>query len=256
MLMQTKYFVLLTQQREIVKQLRIRNWDKWQSYRRDRGQPPWIKVHRVIMRDLNWVSLSNAQRGQLLAIWLLAADNDGVIPASAPLLKQLCHMDHEPELEVLIDQGFVCPDAIVTPSWRQVDFLETETETETEAEADSTVAARPDVGAAPQFEELKLIFPRRAGSQPWHDAKKAINARIREGHTWDEILAGAKRYAAFCRATGKEHSEHVMQAKRFCGPAKPFLESFDLPATTADNRLAANLSAAEKFKARTGGGTV
>ncbi|KKL61244.1 hypothetical protein LCGC14_2197270, partial [marine sediment metagenome] len=62
----------------MTKKLRIRNWDKWQSYRRDRGQPPWIKVHRSLMRDMNWVSLSDAQRGQLVAIWMLAADQDGV----------------------------------------------------------------------------------------------------------------------------------------------------------------------------------
>ena len=234
--------------------LRIRNWDKWQSYRRDRGQPPWIKVHRSLMRDMNWVSLSDAQRGQLVAIWMLAADQDGAVPADPAMIKKLCHMDCEPELDFFIDQGFICRDANMTSPWRQVDFLEKRRiEAEAETEENSTVAARPNAADAPQFEELQIIFPRRAGSQPWHDAKKAINARIREGHTWEEILAGAKRYAAFCRATGKEHSEHVMQAKRFCGPAKPFLESFDLPATAAENRLAANLSAAEKFKIRTGG---
>lgn len=198
--------------------------------------------------------MSDAQRGQLIAIWMLAADDKGTIPASPAVIKKLCHMDCEPELDFFIDHGFICPDVNMTSSWRQRDLLEETRPEEIRSEENSTVAKRPDAGSAPQFAELQLIFPRRAGSQPWHDAKKAINARIREGHTWDEILAGAKRYAAFCRATGKEHSEHVMQAKRFCGPAKPFLEPFDLPATAAETRLAANLSAAEKFKIRTGGG--
>ena len=35
----------------------ITNWRRWQTYRSDRGQPPWIKVHfeiRVLLRE--WVS--------------------------------------------------------------------------------------------------------------------------------------------------------------------------------------------------------
>ena len=69
--------------------LKIRNWERWQSYRADRGQPPWIKLHRNIMRNPDWVGLTDAQRGQLVAIWLLAADRDGVILASPQMLKKL-----------------------------------------------------------------------------------------------------------------------------------------------------------------------
>lgn len=30
--------------------LHVHDWDEHQSYRRDRGQPPWIKVHRANQR--------------------------------------------------------------------------------------------------------------------------------------------------------------------------------------------------------------
>ena len=59
------------------------NWDKWQTYRKDRGQPPWIKIHRRLMRNPEWVSLTDAERGQLVSMWLLAADHDGVKLASS-----------------------------------------------------------------------------------------------------------------------------------------------------------------------------
>jgi hypothetical protein len=104
--------------------LQIHNWDKWQSYRSDRGQPPWIKIHRECMRHVEWVGLTDAQRGQLVGIWLLAADHNGVIPASPSIIKKLCHMDTEPDLNLFISQGFIdAPhDGVIMASeCRQVD---------------------------------------------------------------------------------------------------------------------------------------
>lgn len=95
--------------------LTIRNWDKWQTYRKDRGQPPWIKLHRCVMRDPQWVSLTDAERGQLVAIWLLAADHDGVIPASPELIQKLCYMNKQPDLNKFTDLGFI------VDGWRQCD---------------------------------------------------------------------------------------------------------------------------------------
>lgn len=123
--------------------LRIRNWKKWQSYRSDRGQPPWIKLHRALMRDPDWVDLSDAHRGQLVAIWLLAADRDGIVPEDPTVIQKLCYMDSKPDLEVLIEHGFIEKrrqrDANVTPTRRQRDAPEErrgeeEEEEETETE--------------------------------------------------------------------------------------------------------------------------
>ena len=55
---------------------KCKEWEKWQSYRSDRGQPPWIKIHRRIMRNHDWADMTDAQRGQLVSIWLLAADKN------------------------------------------------------------------------------------------------------------------------------------------------------------------------------------
>ena len=122
------------------KELSIRNWEKWQSYRSDRGQPPWIKLHRSLMRNVEWVTLNDAQRGQLVAMWLLAADQNGTIPASPAVLRKLCHMDSEPDLQLFESLGFIETrrqrDANLTPSRRQHDRPETEEETEKEEEED------------------------------------------------------------------------------------------------------------------------
>lgn len=97
--------------------LQIRNWGKWQSYRKDRGQPPWIKIHRCVMRNPEWVLLSDAERGQLVSIWLLAADRDGEIPSRPEIIKKLCYMESEPDLDKFKELGFI-DDNLASP-WRQ-----------------------------------------------------------------------------------------------------------------------------------------
>jgi len=110
--------------------LYIHNWQKWQSYRGDRGQPPWIKLHRCLLRERKWIYLSDQQRCHLLSIWLLAADEEGCIPNDAKFIKRACCLESEPDLKFFVDNGFL--DATATPPRRQLDFPEAETETETE----------------------------------------------------------------------------------------------------------------------------
>lgn len=87
--------------------LHIRNWNRWQSYRKGRGQPPWIKLHRRVMRNPDWVELSDAQRGQLVAMWLLAADRAGEIPEDPAVIRKLCYLDNEPDLNAFIEKGWI-----------------------------------------------------------------------------------------------------------------------------------------------------
>ena len=83
-------------------------------------------------------------------------------------------------------------------------------------------AARP---AGPfDLEAFKAVYPKRNGSQPWSRAVKAANARIKEGEPLDAMIEGAKRYAAHCETTGKTGTEFVMQAARFLGPDRHYLE--------------------------------
>ncbi len=149
--------------------IRVRNWEKWQSYRRDRGQPPWIKVHREVMRNPQWVALTDAQRGQLVAMWLLAADRDGYLPSSPSLIRKLCYMDSDPDLEVFVQHGFIEPGANVTSQRRQDDGGMTLARTrsrEAEAEAEEkqrTTRARKKKRAivySPEFSEVWAIHPR------------------------------------------------------------------------------------------------
>jgi hypothetical protein len=92
-------------------------------------------------------------------------------------------------------------------------------------------SARQGSQALPDgFEIFWTAYPKRAGNNPKDKAAQAYKARVAEGHTPAEILDGAGRYAAFCRQTGKEGTEFVMQAKTFLGPSKGFAQDWVGPA--------------------------
>lgn len=127
--------------------MRVHDWDQWQSYRKDRGQPPWIKVHRCLMRDVKWVSLGSHERGDLVSLWLLAADNNGVIPDDPKLLQRLCYLDHPPNINKFLELGLLESDgqprdANVTPPRRQCDVPEVEAEVEAEVEVEKEVRGK------------------------------------------------------------------------------------------------------------------
>lgn len=96
------------------------------------------------------------------------------------------------------------------------------------------------------FAEFRNAYPQRAGSQRWRDAERAANSRVSEGHVPREMIDGATRYAAFCRAQGKLKTEFVLQAATFLGPNKQFLEPWTLPETQAS--VAAELRNAAELR--------
>lgn len=103
--------------------------------------------------------------------------------------------------------------------------------------------------------DFKLAYPSRAGDQGWRRAQRAVHARTSEGHTPSEFIAGAKRYAAFCEATGKTGTEYVKQACTFLGPDKHFLLPWDVPPTKAEQRLGTNIDGAREWLAQSGDST-
>lgn len=79
-------------------------------------------------------------------------------------------------------------------------------------------------GEPPEWALIRSEYPKRQGDHRWPKALTHANARLREGHSWDEMLAGAKRYAAYVRAEGSEGTKYVKQAATFFGTDKAFLE--------------------------------
>jgi hypothetical protein len=152
--------------------IKIRNWDRWQSYRNDRGQPPWIKLWRGLLRNPDFLLLTDAQRGQLMCLWILAADHNGVINMTADEIVRVCGMSSALDLNVLKDRRFIefgvtaasrrrQADATVAPERRHGDASESESEAEAEyCGATSGQVASPTV----------VMMPVKEGQEPITDA--------------------------------------------------------------------------------------
>lgn len=133
---------------------------------------------------------------------------------------------------------------------RHTSYSDAESYTNTDSDKNPTARKNAPTDD-PQFLDFKLAYPTRAGDQGWRKALRAANARLQEGHAWEEMIAGAKRYAEYIRSTGNEGTEYVKQAASFLGPDKPFTNPWKSPNTKADNRLTSNLTAAQEFMRRT-----
>ena len=117
--------------------LRIRNWEKFQHYKE--RNPPWIKLHRELLRDYQFECLQDASKLHLILIWLLASQLENKIPNDEQWIRKQIGVKSRIDLKSLLDAGFLeCEHVASTllADCKQVAIPETEAETETEAEAD------------------------------------------------------------------------------------------------------------------------
>jgi 5-methylcytosine-specific restriction endonuclease McrA len=69
-----------------------KNWNEFQHYK-DRS-PPWIKLHRGLLDNMEYHRLSPEAAKYLPLIWLIASERDGQVPAGAELAFRL-HIEEE-----------------------------------------------------------------------------------------------------------------------------------------------------------------
>ncbi len=121
-----------------MKYLYVNDWDEHQTYRRDRKAPPWIKVHRSLRSSAKWAALTDAEKGQLVSIWIAAADHDGHIPDDTNVLQRMCQLDKKPDLNKFKGLGLLSAsngrqhDAKLASIGCQSDAPEAEAEAEAE----------------------------------------------------------------------------------------------------------------------------
>ena len=115
--------------------IRIKDWSKFQHFK-DR-RPPWVKLYRDLLDDMEWHELDPAAAKALVMLWLIASEYDGDLPDIRKLAFRL-RMD-EPSCKSLICQlsHWLEDDDNAAISERyQGDGLEGETEVETETEGE------------------------------------------------------------------------------------------------------------------------
>src|SRR3546814_9466895 len=74
-----------------------------------------------------------------------------------------------------------------------------------------------------EFEMLWSALPKRNGSNDKKAAYAQWKARRKAGHTNEDMQAGAVRYAAWCRATGKEKDRKStsLNSSHYCATRMP-----------------------------------
>lgn len=124
----------------------VKNWEKFQHYK-DRN-PPWIKLHRDLLRDYDFSCLQDADKLLLMLLWLLASQLGNRIPNDPEWIRQQIGVKDIPSIKPLIDQGFIYIDSMTLAECKQSAVGETETEAykeETEEEETSQQQKLRDV---------------------------------------------------------------------------------------------------------------
>jgi hypothetical protein len=125
--------------------MQIRNWKKFQHFK-DR-KPPWVKLYRDILDDLDWHELDATASKVLIMCWLIASEDDGRLPPVKTLAFRL-RMSEKQTNDCLnkLSHWLEQDDISVISEQYQSDSLETERETEKEKEKEKEKEAEKKRG--------------------------------------------------------------------------------------------------------------
>jgi hypothetical protein len=118
--------------------LQPKNWVQFQHYK-DRC-PPWIKLHRDLLNNRDFMRLPIASKALAPMLWLLASETkNGTFDGSLDELVFRLHItekEYQDGIKPLIDKGFFIVDSKMLAISKQAAIPETETETEGEIETE------------------------------------------------------------------------------------------------------------------------
>lgn len=118
--------------------LRVVNWSSFQSYK-DR-KPPWIRLHKTLLDNYEFQSMSANARAVLPMLWLLASEDEdplsGVIPYSIEKISfrlRISIKDINAAIEETIANGFIeqnqsCNETVTETLRNRTQTVTTETE--------------------------------------------------------------------------------------------------------------------------------
>lgn len=117
--------------------MKIKNWTKFQHFK-DR-KPPWVKLYRDLLDDVEWFELDPKLAKILVMLWLIASEEqDGTIPDSKKLAFRLRMTEKDINQALNGLSHWLEHDDIELISTRyQHDAPETETETELETKKEA-----------------------------------------------------------------------------------------------------------------------
>lgn len=192
--------------------LRVKNWDEFQHYK-DRN-PPWIKLHRALLDDYDFSRLHDASKAHLILIWLLAGQSGGRIPDDLKFLQAKLSLDKQPDLQVLVDAGFLIPEQVASTPLASVEqvastplaFARSREERRKEAEKNTA-----------RFEAFWKAYPRRVAKPDALKAWNKLQLTEEQCAALMTALDAAKRSEQWCRDDGKyiPHPATWLNKRRF-----------------------------------------
>jgi hypothetical protein len=163
--------------------MRIKNWSQFQHFK-DR-RPPWIKLYRDILDDIEWHSLDPQASKVLVMCWLIASESDGELPDIKTLAFRLRMSEKNTSDAIIKLSHWLEQDDIGVISERYQDVIpETERETEKEKRqnvqrgtrlpanfnfpkiwCDFCAEQRPDLNVQKTFDEFKDYWIAQPGQK-------------------------------------------------------------------------------------------
>jgi hypothetical protein len=216
--------------------MKIKNWSKFQHFK-DR-RPPWIKLYRDLLDDMEWHDLDPLSSKVLVTLWLLASEDDEQ-QGSLPNIKTLSWRLRLPQEQVLecinkLSHWLEHDDINVISSGYQDDLPETETETEIETEIISPPAGEPK-SKIPDCQHSEVIslyhhhLPTLRKVEVWNAARQGyLRQRWRE--VAEELSKSTEIDSADVLGWWGEFFQHVGKSKFLTGR----VNSKDGRAFTAD----------------------
>ena len=89
--------------------LTVKNWTLFQHYKQ--RNPRWIKLHQSVLDDYEFAKLPDTTKAHLVLIWIFASQHAGKVPDDPSYLRRRLMLHSEPDLETLINQGFLVRNA-------------------------------------------------------------------------------------------------------------------------------------------------
>lgn len=129
--------------------MKIKNWSQFQHFK-DR-RPPWIKLYRDLLDDVEWHELDAEAAKVLVMLWLIASEHDGCLPDARVLSFRLRLPEKQVKSIVSKLSHWLDQDDIAPISERYQDDLP-ETERETEERQRESVAIAPSAPAKKAIE--------------------------------------------------------------------------------------------------------
>jgi hypothetical protein len=126
--------------------MKIKNWSKFQHFK-DR-KPPWVKLYRDVLDDMEWYELDPLASKVLVMCWLIASEAEGRLPTSKILAFRL-RMSEKQTIDCLNKLSHWLEQDDINAISEQYHFdspereTETETETKKEKEKKATSVACP-----------------------------------------------------------------------------------------------------------------